>query len=76
MCIPIGDCYAVDYGFKPTFHIGVHDFDYFIKLTVTNHARLVTTKTIKVFKMISITHKILNWVVISSEQNWRLQLMN
>ncbi|XP_022103276.1 uncharacterized protein LOC110986013 isoform X2 [Acanthaster planci] len=48
LCVPIGDCYAVDYGFKPTYHIGDHEFDYFIKLTVTNHARLVTTKTIKV----------------------------
>ncbi|XP_022102003.1 uncharacterized protein LOC110985345 [Acanthaster planci] len=52
MCIPIGDvigdCYAVDYGFNPTFHIGVHDYDYFITLTVTNEARLVTTQTIKV----------------------------
>ncbi|XP_071784665.1 uncharacterized protein [Asterias amurensis] len=48
MCVPGGDCYNVDYGFKPTFHIGVHDFDYYIMLTVTNHARLVTSQTIKI----------------------------
>ncbi|XP_022103295.1 uncharacterized protein LOC110986023 [Acanthaster planci] len=48
MCVPIGDCYAADYGFNPTFHIGAHDTDYFITLTVTNHARLVTTQTIRV----------------------------
>ncbi|XP_038051300.1 uncharacterized protein LOC119724354 isoform X2 [Patiria miniata] len=48
MCVPVGDCYAVDYGFNPTFHIGAHDTDYFITLTVTNHARLITTKTIRI----------------------------
>ncbi|XP_033637440.1 uncharacterized protein LOC117298344 isoform X1 [Asterias rubens] len=48
MCVPGGDCYNVDYGFKPTFHIGVHDFDYYIRLTVTNHARLARSITIKI----------------------------
>ncbi|XP_038050780.1 uncharacterized protein LOC119723938 isoform X2 [Patiria miniata] len=48
MCVPVGDCYAVDYSFNPTFHIGAHDTDYFITLTVTNHARLLTTETIRI----------------------------
>ncbi|XP_038071216.1 uncharacterized protein LOC119740085 [Patiria miniata] len=48
MCIPIGDCYAVYYGFNPAVHIGPHASDYFVGLTVTNHARLLATTTIKV----------------------------
>ncbi|XP_038057739.1 uncharacterized protein LOC119729229 [Patiria miniata] len=47
-CVPLGDCYATDYGFHPTMHIGTHDYDYYITLTVTNQARLVTTRTIKI----------------------------
>ena len=47
-CVPNGDCYATDYAFNPTFHDGMHGLDYFITLTVTNNAQLVTTQTIKV----------------------------
>ncbi len=46
MCVPVGDCYIVDYGFRPSFHVGDHAFDYNIMLTVTNHAGLVTSQTI------------------------------
>ncbi|XP_038062737.1 uncharacterized protein LOC119733220 [Patiria miniata] len=48
MCVPLGDCYAIDYGFHPTMHIGTHDYDYYITLTVTNQASLATTQTIKI----------------------------
>ncbi|XP_038050540.1 uncharacterized protein LOC119723761 [Patiria miniata] len=48
MCVPIGNCYAADYGFHQRDITIVHDHDYFITLTVTNHARLMTTQTIKV----------------------------
>ncbi|XP_022088109.1 uncharacterized protein LOC110977889 isoform X2 [Acanthaster planci] len=48
LCIPLGDCYAMYYGFNPDVHIGGHSSDYFVGLTVTNHARLVANKTIKV----------------------------
>ncbi|XP_071798435.1 uncharacterized protein [Asterias amurensis] len=48
MCVPGGDCYNVDYGFSPTFHVGDHNFDAYIKLTVTNHARLARSHTIKI----------------------------
>ncbi|XP_038050879.1 uncharacterized protein LOC119724031 [Patiria miniata] len=48
MCVPTGDCYAVDYDFHPKQFSTTHDYDYFIKLTISNHAKLDTTQTIKV----------------------------
>ena len=46
-CVHAGDCYAVDYA-SLAFSDGSADYDYFIALTATNNAKLVTNKTMKV----------------------------
>ncbi|XP_038077173.1 uncharacterized protein LOC119745021 [Patiria miniata] len=53
LCIPIGDCYDADYGIRIDASYIDGNFDYFLTLTVTNHARLATSKTIKINSMVT-----------------------
>ncbi|XP_038050910.1 uncharacterized protein LOC119724061 [Patiria miniata] len=45
LCVPIGDCYSTNY--KPSFVVDDRAFEYYITLTVTNHAGLATSATFK-----------------------------
>ncbi|XP_038050911.1 uncharacterized protein LOC119724062 [Patiria miniata] len=49
LCVPIGDCYAKNY--NSSFVVDDRAFEYFITLTVTNHAGLVTSQTFKTSPM-------------------------
>ncbi|XP_038050907.1 uncharacterized protein LOC119724059 [Patiria miniata] len=51
ICVPTGDCYAKHH--KPFFVVGAGDFEYFITLTVTNHAGLATSQTIKTERIVT-----------------------
>ncbi|XP_038077171.1 uncharacterized protein LOC119745019 [Patiria miniata] len=53
LCIPIGDCYDADYGINIDASNTEGNFDYFLTLTVTNHARLASSKTIKINSMVT-----------------------
>ena len=48
VCIPLGDCYVVDYSFKLPIPSGARQSTYLVTLTVTNNAGLVTNETIEV----------------------------
>ncbi|XP_038044290.1 uncharacterized protein LOC119718928 [Patiria miniata] len=52
-CIPIGDCYDADYGINIDASNIDGNFDYFLTLTVTNHAGLASSKTIKINSMVT-----------------------
>ncbi|CAH1783330.1 unnamed protein product, partial [Owenia fusiformis] len=52
-CVPAGQCYGIQYDIKPDRNDfskpgGTHEHDYFLIITVTNVARLVTTLTLKI----------------------------
>ncbi|XP_038077172.1 uncharacterized protein LOC119745020 [Patiria miniata] len=52
LCIPIGDCYDADYGIRIDASNTDGNFDYFLTLTVTNHAGLASSKTIKLSEIL------------------------
>ncbi|XP_072033178.1 uncharacterized protein [Amphiura filiformis] len=48
VCTPLGECYDTEFEIVPNFHIGRHDYDYAIRLIVTNNAHLVANDTLKI----------------------------